>query len=139
VAVGLREMNTPAPDRAASLPDTATTLAFERTRIAYDRTMMAWIRTATSLITFGFSVYKFFQFELKSAPAEQMLVGPRGFGIALIAAGLLSMLVGMVEHARDMRSLRRQYVGMPKSYTSIVAVVVGVLGLFALVAVVLRA
>jgi putative membrane protein len=121
------------------VPDTATTLAFERTRIAYDRTMMAWIRTATSLITFGFSVYKFFQIELKSLPTEQMLLGPRGFGIALIATGLLSMLVGLVEHARDMRSLRRQYVGMPKSYTSIVAVVVGALGLFALVAVVLRA
>ena len=37
--------------------DTATRLAMERTRIAYERTMMAWIRTATSLITFGFSVY----------------------------------------------------------------------------------
>jgi putative membrane protein len=132
-------MNTPVPGRGASPPDTATTLAFERTRIAYDRTMMAWIRTATSLITFGFSVYKFFQFELKSLPADQMILGPRGFGIALIAAGLLSMLVGLVEHTRDMRSLRRQYVGMPKSYTSIVAVVVGALGLFALAAVVLRA
>jgi len=27
--------------------------------------MMAWIRTGTSLITFGFSVYKFFEFEMK--------------------------------------------------------------------------
>jgi uncharacterized membrane protein YidH (DUF202 family) len=25
--------------------------------------MMSWIRTATSLITFGFSIYKFFQLE----------------------------------------------------------------------------
>jgi putative membrane protein len=124
---------------ATPRPDTATTLAFERTRIAYDRTMMAWVRTATSLITFGFAVYKFFQFELKSMQTDQMILGPRGFGIALITTGLLSMLVGLVEHTRDLRSLRRQYVGMPKSYTSIVAVVVGVLGLFALAAVVLRA
>jgi putative membrane protein len=119
--------------------DTATRLAFERTRIAYDRTMMAWVRTATSLITFGFAVYKFFQFELKTMPIDHMVLGPRGFGIALILTGLLSMLVGLIEHVRDMRSLRRQYAGMPNSYTSIVAVVVGVLGLFALAAVVLRA
>src|SRR5262249_28618447 len=40
--------------------DRSTELALERTRAAYERTMMAWIRTATSLITFGFTVYKFF-------------------------------------------------------------------------------
>jgi putative membrane protein len=124
---------------AAGPLDTATTLAFERTRIAYERTMMAWIRTATSLITFGFSVYKFFEFELKNSPASQMVVGPRAFGLALIVTGLLSMLFGTIEHARDLKSLRRQYVGMPKSFTSIVAVIVVGLGVCALVAVVLRA
>ena len=129
-------------DQAASLAsplDTATTLAFERTRIAYERTMMAWIRTATSLITFGFSVYKFFQFEMKDASATPMLVSPRGFGLGLIVIGLLSMLVGTIEHGRDLRSLRRRYVGMPKSLSSVVAIVVGALGLCALVAVILRA
>ena len=40
--------------------DRSTELAFDRTRVAYERTMMAWIRTATSLITFGFSIYKLF-------------------------------------------------------------------------------
>jgi putative membrane protein len=119
--------------------DTATALAFERTRIAYERTMMAWIRTATSLITFGFSVYKFFQFEMKDAPAGPMLIGPRGFGLGLIVIGLLSLLSGTVEHGRDLRALRRQYVGMPRSMSSMVAVVVGALGLWALVAVIVRA
>lgn len=119
--------------------DTATTLAFERTRIAYERTMMAWIRTATSLITFGFSVYKFFEFEMKNAPASQMLVGPRAFGLGLIVIGLLSMLVGTVEHARDLKSLRKQYIGMPKSMSGLVAIVVGALGLCALLAVLVRA
>jgi putative membrane protein len=128
----------PLPSPVPAL-DTATTLAFERTRIAYERTMMAWIRTATSLITFGFSVYKFFEFELRNSSASQMLVGPRAFGLGLIFIGLLSLLLGTVEHARDLRSLRRQYTGMPKSFSSIVAIVVGALGLCALVAVVLRA
>jgi putative membrane protein len=137
-AAGGRDMNNRQTESTAPLPDTATRLAYERTRIAYERTMMAWIRTATSLITFGFSVYKFFEFELKNSPASQMLVGPRGFGLALIIIGLLSMLVGMIEHARDMRSLRRQYVGMPTSFSGLVGILVGALGLCALVVVVLR-
>lgn len=127
------------PNSTAPRLDTATTLAFERTRIAYERTMMAWIRTATSLITFGFSVYKFFEFEMKNSPAGPMLVGPRAFGLGLIVIGLLSMLVGTVEHGRDLRALRRQYVGMPKSMSGLIAIVVGALGLCALVAVILRA
>lgn len=127
------------PTSTAPRLDTATTLAFERTRIAYERTMMAWIRTATSLITFGFSVYKFFEFEMKNSPAGPMLVGPRAFGLGLIVIGLLSMLVGTVEHGRDLRALRRQYVGMPKSMSGLIAIVVGALGLCALVAVILRA
>jgi putative membrane protein len=119
--------------------DTATTLAFERTRIAYERTMMAWIRTAMSLITFGFAVYKFFQFELKAEPTIPMLIGPRGFGIALICMGLLSLLLGAAEHERDMRALRKQYLDMPKSPSGVVTIVLGAFGLCALVAVVVRA
>ncbi len=45
--------------------DTATKLAYQRTRLAQDNAVLAWIRTATSLITFGFTVYKFFQIELQ--------------------------------------------------------------------------
>ena len=37
-----------------------TTLAVERTRLAHERTLMAWVRTATSLISFGFTIYKTF-------------------------------------------------------------------------------
>lgn len=119
--------------------NTATLLAFERTRIAYERTMMAWIRTGTSLITFGFSVYKFFQFDLKNASVGEMLIGPRGFGLALIGIGLLALLLGAIEYARDMKFLKQQYVDMPKSMSSLVALVVGVMGLLALVTVLLRA
>jgi putative membrane protein len=132
-------MNDPRPDSAASSRDIATTLAFERTRIAYERTMMAWIRTAMSLITFGFAVYKFFQLELKEAPAIPMLIGPRGFGMTLICIGLLSLLLGALEHARDLGALRRQYADMPKSASGVVTIVLGALGLCALVAVIVRA
>jgi putative membrane protein len=45
--------------RAPALDD-STALAFETMRASHERIMMAWISTATSLITFGFSIYKFF-------------------------------------------------------------------------------
>ena len=48
--------------------DVGTRLAVDRTRLAYERTLMAWVRTATSLISFGFTIYKFFQLELKGQP-----------------------------------------------------------------------
>ena len=41
--------------------DNSTKLAYDRTRLAYERTLMAWVRTGTSLITFGFTIYKFFE------------------------------------------------------------------------------
>ena len=45
-----------------SKPD-STELAVDRTWLAHERTLMAWVRTATSMISFGFTIYKFFQFE----------------------------------------------------------------------------
>jgi putative membrane protein len=116
--------------------DTNTMLAVERTRIAYERTMMAWIRTATSLITFGFSVYKFFEFEMnKDLKAVPMLVGPRGFGLILIGIGLFSLVLGTLDHAGDMRALRQMYPGMTiRSKSALVALAVGGLGLLAMVA-----
>ena len=44
--------------------DTGTKLALDRTWLAHERTMLAWVRTAASLISFGFTIYKFFQLEL---------------------------------------------------------------------------
>jgi putative membrane protein len=52
-------MTTTGATEAPRIPD-ATKLAVERTRLAYERTLMAWVRTATSLISFGFTLFKFF-------------------------------------------------------------------------------
>jgi putative membrane protein len=125
---------------AGGLPvlDVGTTLAFERTRIAYERTMMAWVRTATSLITFGFSVYKFFQLEMPGKALGRALIGSREFGLALIGIGLLSLLLGTIEHGRDLKALREKYPGMPRSMTGVSVIAIAALGLIALLAVILR-
>lgn len=54
----------PLADKSMTASESRTHLAVGRTRLAYERTMMAWVRTATSLIIFGFSIYKFFQIEM---------------------------------------------------------------------------
>jgi putative membrane protein len=118
--------------------DTATTLAFERTRIAYDRTAMAWVRTAASLITFGFSVYKFFQLETAGRELPGSVIGSREFALALIAVGLLALVVGALEHRRDLAFLRAQYPGMPRSGTSVLAWLIAALGVLAFLAVIFR-
>ncbi len=89
--------------------DNSTTLAADHTRLAFDRTLLAWIRTAISLITFGFTIYKFFQLELaRVAPRPERLIGPREFAFLMILVGLVSLLIATLEHRRDLKALRAQ-------------------------------
>ncbi|MGO9266739.1 MAG: YidH family protein [Candidatus Binataceae bacterium] len=117
----------------------ATTLAVDRTRLAYDRTLLAWVRTGTSLITFGFTIYKFFQLESARLEARpDRLIGPRQFAFLMIVIGIVSLLLATLEHRRDMKALRAQYPGEHRTLAGIIAGSVSLLGLVALVAVVFR-
>ena len=121
---------------SASKSDLATKLAIERTRVAYDRTMMAWTRTSAALISFGFTIYKFFQIELKSEVQTAQLMGPRGFGLTLVSIGLFSLLLAAIENRRSLQQL--EGVRFPRSMATIQAAVIAVLGIVALVAIVVR-
>jgi putative membrane protein len=126
-------------DDATPPCDTDTALAFERTRLSYERTLMAWISTATSLITFGFTIYKYFQFDASRQHVHAYLVGPREFALVLIAVGLLALALGLVEHVRGLGALRRQYPALHRATSWFVALVVLLLGLAAFLAVIFRA
>lgn len=118
--------------------DTSTRLAYDRTRLAYENTMMAWVRTATSLITFGFSVYKFFQLDMKRGQEFHGFVGPREFGLMMITFGLVSLLAGTLQHVMSLRQLRAEYPATPRSVAALLAGLVAILGLVALIAVLFR-
>ena len=118
--------------------DVSTRLAFDRTRAAYERTMMAWIRTATSLITFGFTIYKFFQIEEPPRGRPNRLIGPRGFAFILVSIGLFSLIVATLEHRQDIRTLGAQYAGKRRSLAVLVAAMISILGILALVAIIFR-
>ncbi|MGA2411753.1 MAG: DUF202 domain-containing protein [Candidatus Binataceae bacterium] len=118
--------------------DLATVLALDRTRAAYERTMMSWIRTATSLITFGFTIYKFFQIQAPPERLENRLIGPREFAFALVSIGLLSLLLGALENRQNIRALGAQYAGRHHSLAGIVAALISLLGIIALLSMIFR-
>lgn len=124
-------------DGAKIGPD-QTRLSVERTRLSLVRTLMSEIRTATSLITFGFAVYKFFQIENPPAAARTYLVGPREFGILMIIIGLASLTLGTFEYARDLRLLRATYPDLSRSNVRYIAALIALLGILGLVTAVCR-
>jgi len=100
--------------------------------------VLAWIRTATSLITFGFTVYKFFQIELQGKERTGQFIGPRGFALVMISIGLLSILLGTLDHRRAIKELRAQYPDMPRSTAGMLAAVMALVGIAALLVVIFR-
>ena len=111
--------------------DTGTRLAVDRTRLAHERTLMAWVRTATSMISFGFSIYKFFQ--TRDGQPGSGLIGPRGFAIVMISIGLTALALATIEHRRDLRAMRTEYGAIiPYSLASLIGGLVSVLGVLGL-------
>ena len=117
--------------------DRSTELAFERTWVAYERTMLAWVRTATSLITFGFSVFKFFEILKEAGSPKSRLIGAREFGLLLVGIGLASLALATIEYRQNIRMLGAQYQGRPRSLAVIVAALLSILGILALTVMVL--
>jgi putative membrane protein len=101
---------------------------------------MAWIRTATSLISFGFTIYKFFQFlrEEGELAHPHRLRGPREFSLLMIISGLVALVLATFQHRRDMRRLRAQYAAAPYSLALVLAILVATLGILGMFAVILR-
>ncbi|MGH9146810.1 MAG: YidH family protein [Vicinamibacterales bacterium] len=119
--------------------DSGTRLAVDRTRLAYERTMMAWVRTATSLISFGFTIYKFFELELRTPASGTMSkIGPREFALLMITMGLVALTLAGIQHYQSLRSMRESYGQLPRSVAGPVAALIGLLGLVALTGVYAR-
>ncbi len=112
-------------------------MACDRTWLAHERTLMAWVRTATSMITFGFTVYKFFQFEV----AHNVRIGvltPRDFGLIMISIGLVTLLLAIVSRRKQTAALPKQFRRRRTSLSEIVAVLMFAFGILVLAATVLR-
>lgn len=130
------------PDEGTLQTRARTSLAVERTFLAAERTLMAWLRTALSMISFGFTLAKFFEYVAgqKGAP----IVGrfgatwsPRVVGTAMVVIGTLALLVAVVQHKRRVNALRREGLLPQWNLAYWVGIAVAALGAFALGALVL--
>lgn len=111
-------------------------LALERTFLAHERTLMAWIRTATSLITFGFALYKFYYYVHQDKPPThgEQLFGARTYGLCMMGFGVATLLIATLQHRQQMKPLRAMYPEAPMSLSLVLAGLMGTLGLIAFTA-----
>ena len=126
--------------RTSDPSPSSTTLAVDRTRLAYDRTLMAWVRTSASLISLGFTIYKFFHFLRESGQQEsdRRLFTPRGYALLMITIGVVTLLVATVRHVLQVRALRAEFSEVPYSLATILAGMISAFGVLALLAVFFR-
>jgi len=116
------------------MADQRTDLAFERTLLAHERTLMAWVRTAASLISFGFTIYKFFDYLAQSQKVTQAgeRFGPREFAMAMIGIGLVTLVLAIAEHHHSRRVLREAGGEVRRSLAELMALLVAGLGILGL-------
>ncbi|TFG48240.1 MAG: DUF202 domain-containing protein [Candidatus Brocadiia bacterium] len=109
-----------------------TDLAIERTGMAYDRTLMAWMRTSLSMISFGFTIFKFLNYMQAEGKAIGIRNpnGPRNFGLTLIAIGIISLLFACIQYWHSEKKLNPE----KKWHFSLSLVVAGFIVLFGLLA-----
>ncbi len=124
----------PAKDRGTALAEQRTEYAVERTRAAAERTLMAWIRTTLSMIGFGFSIFKFFEYLKES---EKFILrrprAPEHLGLFLVILGVIMLILAMWQHWVFIKRLReRSGQKMPLSLAMIAALFITLVGLFAL-------
>jgi putative membrane protein len=120
-----------------ALAQDRTDLALDRTVMAAERNLMAWVRTALSMISFGFTIYKF----LESFPNRETLMrpqGPRNVGLLLISMGVFSLVLATIQYVGHLRRLGRPLREAARSISLWVAAGVGLFGLLSLLNVVFQ-
>ncbi len=99
---------------------------------------MAWIRTSTSLIAFGFTIFKFFEYLATSERRRQPILSPWIFGMVMILVGLTGLTLAWIQHRQEMKALGADVGPMPYSIASIMAAFIAGLGAIALALVAFR-
>jgi putative membrane protein len=120
-----------------------TDLAVERTVMGADRSLMAWVRTGLSLISFGFTIYKFLEYEREQLVAETGKVlttisSPKVIGLFMIGFGILSLVLGTVENVMMIRRLRGRFDITHARFSLFIAGAIAVLGLVLFIGILLN-
>ncbi len=106
-------------------------LSVERTVMAADRSLMAWVRTALSLISFGFTIYKFLEYarpEVTNKVIENDS-SPKAIGLYLIGVGILCLIFGNIENVKTIKNLQKHFVISRPHYSLIMSGFVALFGI----------
>lgn len=127
------------PNKPSPLADQVQ-LAVQRNLLACERTMMAWNRTAVSMITFGFTLYKFFHTYHTENPAarEHSLLEARTFSLLIMGIGVFFLVLATWQHHQQIRKLRAVYADVHVALSLGLAGMVAALGTFAFIAALFR-
>ena len=128
-----------------------TGMSFQRTRLAADNSLMSVIRTSLSLISFGFTIFQFFQRLMKDGAVEaDASHAARNFGRTLVWLGVGLLIIGIIYHLQFMKGLRDERALMkrdgaifaesrfPVSFTLLAAIMLLLIGLAAIASVTFR-
>lgn len=125
----------------ATSADIATSLAMDRNYMAAERTLMAWIRTALSMISFGFTIGKLGQVlstvEVKGLMGRTTMMSVEGIAYFLVILGTLALSMATVQHRVRMYQLYTMGLRRQVSTSFVVAVLLIVVGGFALTSLVM--
>lgn len=118
-----------ADEKTGTMTVSNTDLAMERTALAHERTLMAWIRTSVSLISFGFTIYKFFEEWNKNPNATKTLLTPRVVGMLMIGFGLIALLLAQIQHRGAIKRLKKLYPALQTSVSAVLSILILMFGL----------
>ncbi len=116
-----------------------TELAAQRTLMAADRSLMAWVRTGLALIGFGFTIYAFLlSLTEKNHDAIISMHGARRIGLFLLALGVISIVLGLLQDWATIKSIKKIYNVSMLRFPLLIAGLVCLLGIFLFVSVFLK-
>ena len=99
-----------------------------RTIMAADRTLMAWIRTSLSMLSFGFTIYKFLQTIASNGKMEHP-DSPQQVGLFLTGMGVAAIVLGTIGYwvtLRDLQRVEKFRIGRPVLLLALIMSIAGI-------------
>jgi putative membrane protein len=93
-------------ESAETRPILPAELGALRTVLAADRTLMSWLRTSLSMLSFGFTIYKFLETAAK-AGALARPESPQKVGLFLVGMGTAAMVLGVIDYWVTLRTVQK--------------------------------